>query len=83
VAARRLHDEPVDVPLPRARAPRRLADVDDLGAGGRLVEHFARDEPVVDHGIRLAHALQPLERDELGIARTGPDERHVCALDHG
>jgi hypothetical protein len=81
VALRGVHDQPVDVALPDARAPRRLADVDDLRARRRLVEQLLRDETVVDHGLGLAQAAQRLERDQLRIAGAGTDERDARA-DH-
>jgi len=42
----------------------------------RLVEQLRRDQPVVHEHVTRAHVREPLDRDQLGIARAGADERY-------
>ena len=43
---------------------------------GRFVEQLRGDEPVVHEHIAGTHAREPLDRDQLGIAGAGADERN-------
>src|SRR5436309_1895219 len=79
---RPVHQEPVDLALAHARSSRSLADVDDGSARADLVEELVGNQPVVQDHLGLAKATQSLERDQLGIARTGADERDEPAA-HG
>src|SRR5207248_6723223 len=49
----------------------------------RLGEQRRRDQAIVHDDIRLAQTPQRLEGDELGIARTGADERDKGMKAHG
>ena len=66
--AAELDEQRVDLVLRQART------ADDERLVGRLGDELRRDEAVVDEHVACAHALEPLHRDEAGIARAGADE---------
>ena len=57
------------------RVARRLADVDALGIAAREIEHFGRNQPVVQHDIGILQRSQRAQRQQARIARTGADQR--------
>ena len=55
--------------------PRLLADVDAIGRPRQQLEHVLADQMVVEDEVGGAQGLGGLDRQQLGVARTGADER--------
>ena len=76
--ARALDHQLLDLVLRDAVVALRLADRDQLDLAAGMFEHASAGEPVVENdigGFQRAHRLQ---RQQLGIAGTGADEKHAA-----
>src|SRR5581483_5239361 len=52
---------------------------DEVGAGPRQIEDRTGGEIVIEHDIGLAQPRRALEREQLGVARSGGDEGDKAA----
>src|SRR6185437_15141339 len=77
--AREADHELVDVFLRRmsCASSMMLADEDAARLAPGALEHRGRNQPVVEHDIRLLQQLQRAQREEVGVAGTGADEIHL------
>ncbi len=57
-----------------------LADENPLRIAARQRQDLIGDQAIVDHDIRLLNLLQPLQRQQPGVARPGADQHHFAAV---
>ena len=72
-----MHEQAVDVFLLVGMMARRLADRDAHRVFGRDRQHGVGDEPVVDDDVGARQGFYRLQGEQLGIARSGADQRDV------
>ncbi len=70
----------IDLVLGGVMAAAGFADVDALGRGGGRIEKLGVGQVVVNHHVRPAQAVHPLDGDQAGIARAGPDQVYDSLL---
>jgi hypothetical protein len=76
-----LHQQPFDVALGRGRAADRLAHVVQPRGRRREREHPRADQSIVHDRVGRQNALERLEREQLGVAWPGPDQRDEATPD--
>ena len=74
--ARRFDQAAIDLILADAALPAPLADEHALGIASRPVEDRRRDQLVVEHDVGILQRMQRTQRQEVGIARPGADQKH-------
>gem|GEM_PF-3377343 len=79
--AREAHQQVIDVLLRQRVLRALLAGVDALGLQAHQVEDRLRHQAVVHHHVGLLHEAQRAEGEQVRIARTGADQRHLAAAE--
>jgi hypothetical protein len=78
--ARGLDQTPVDLILPDAGLAAALAYEYLLGVAASAVEHPCGHQFVVEHDVRIGEHVERPQRQEIGIAGAGADQKHRLGL---
>jgi len=82
-AAGPIDEQAVDLGLGQTVPGRSLAGVDQLDVGPRVLQQLGGDQAIVDDHRGVAQPAQTLERDQVGLAGPGADERYERQVAHG